>query len=53
MENLIRFETFQVMSFVLACSMFLFMAKCFIRWFISEVTPKKINPAIRSGIFGK
>ena len=37
---MIRFEIFQYISFVLACSLFLYMVVQYVRWFITGLVPK-------------
>jgi hypothetical protein len=46
---MIRFETFQYISFVLACSLFIYMSISIVTWWIKEVKPKKPGPLARFG----
>lgn len=45
--NLISFETFQVLSFSLAASLWLFMTMAFIKWCIRSVRDKTTRPGRR------
>lgn len=44
---MIRFETFQLISFVLACSLFFYMLTAFLTWFIDQCKPKRPGPLSR------
>lgn len=41
---MIRFETFQLVSFVLSASLFVYMAGGLAKYFISGLIPKKPSP---------
>lgn len=50
MNEFIRFETFQYISFVLACSLFFYFVTQFIRWFVGRIIPKKISEQVRTRV---
>lgn len=51
MDNIIRFEAFQLVSFVLAGSLFLYKFGRFIVWIINRMKPKKPGPIAKMGLF--
>ena len=51
MDSTIHFEAYQLVSFVIAGSLFLYKFGRMVVWFINKVKPKKPGPVARMGIF--
>lgn len=49
MIEIIRFETFQSVSFAIASSLFLYLTLAFISWFVRAVVPRRKRVVMKGG----